>query len=107
MILMPEIPVSIQASLDRFIALAQQWVEIESVYVYGSHAKGTATKWSDIDVAVISPAFAPDIFQARVWLLGLAAQVDDRIEPTPFTPQDFTPNDPLVSEIQRFGARWL
>ena len=38
-------------------------------------------------------------------LLHLAAQVDDRIEPAPFTPQDFGPSDPLVSEIQRTGVR--
>ena len=40
-------------------------------------------------------------------LLRLAAQVDDRIEPAPFTPQDFVPSDPLVSEIQRTGVRLM
>ena len=37
--------------------------------------------------------------------MRLAAQIDERIEPHPFTPQDFNANDPLVSEIQRTGVR--
>jgi len=40
------------------------------------------------------------IFQARVALLRLAAQIDVRIEPHPFTPEDFTINHPLVNEIR-------
>jgi hypothetical protein len=39
--------------------------------------------------------------------MRLAAQVDDRIEPAPFTPEGFIPSDPLVSEIQRTGVRLI
>ncbi len=103
---MAESTTSVTESLQRFIDLLQRRLpQIEAVYFYGSRARGSATAWSDIDVAVVSPAFAPDLFQARVMLLRLAAQVDDRIEPAPFTPQDFIPSDPLVSEIQRTGVR--
>jgi len=103
---MVEIAVSIQPSLQRFVErLLQQQRRIEAVYLYGSQVQGIDTSWSDIDVAVVSPDFAGDLFAARVWLLRLAAEIDDRIEPAPFTPEDFNTSDPLVHEIQCTGVR--
>lgn len=96
----------ITESLQKFLtALRQRLPQIQAVYLYGSQVRDTATAWSDIDVAVVSSAFGPDLFQARLMLLRLAAEIDDRIEPTPFTPETFTPSDPLASEIQRTGVR--
>jgi len=102
---MAAIPDTVKESLERFLAMVQQRRRVEAFYLYGSQIKGTATEWSDIDVAVVSPDFSSDLFQERLALMRLAAQVDDRIEPHPFTPQDFDANDPLVSEIQRTGVR--
>jgi len=102
---MAESPDSIKEILKRFLAAVQQRQRVEAAYLYGSQVEGTATEWSDIDVAVVSPDFSADLFQERVALMRLAAQIDDRIEPHPFTPQDFNANDPLVNEIQRTGVR--
>ena len=96
---------AIEQRLKQFIAAVQQQQPISAAYVYGSQVKGTATEWSDIDVAIISPDFAADLFQARVALLRLAAQIDVRIEPHPFAPEDFTINHPLVNEIRQTGIR--
>ena len=71
----------------------------------GSHLTGKADEWSDIDVAVISPQIGPDRFEERVRLTKIAFAVDDRIEPLPFSPDSFTPDDPLVREILRTGRR--
>ena len=92
-------------SIARFLADVQRRRRVVTVYLYGSQIKGTATDWSDIDLAIVSPDFAADLFQERVDLLRLAAQIDDRIEPRLFRPDDFTNNDPLVSEIRRTGVR--
>jgi predicted nucleotidyltransferase len=78
---------------------------ITAAYVFGSEIRGQAGPWSDIDVAVISPDFAGDLFAAQVALMLLAAKVDDRIEPRAFSPESFTLNDPLASEIQKTGVR--
>ena len=103
---MVESTIPIIESVQRFITLLQQQLpQLEAVYLYGSQTQNTATAESDIDVAVVSSALTADLFQSRVMLLRLAAQVDDRIEPAPFRPQDFTLSDPLVSEIQRTGMR--
>lgn len=93
------------ASVERFLVVVRQRRRIEAAYLYGSQALGSARPWSDIDVAVISPDFSDDLFQERVILMRWAAEIDDRIEPQPFTPDRFGPNDPLASEISRNGVR--
>jgi predicted nucleotidyltransferase len=102
---MAEIADNVIQSLQRFLTAVRQVRRIEAAYLYGSQVKGTATQWSDIDVAVISPDFQADRFQERLLLMRLAARVDDRIEPHPFRPEDFQATCPLVSEIQRTGVR--
>jgi uncharacterized protein len=102
---MAEIAPGIRRRVERFAALLKERQHVDAVYLYGSQVTGTACPWSDIDVAVVSPEFSDNLFQARVALLRLAAQVDDRIEPTPFAPEDFTPSNPLASEVQRTGVR--
>ena len=62
---MVTIPSAIEQSVARFIAAAQQQQRIVTAYLYGSQVKGTATQWSDIDVALVSPDFAANLFQGR------------------------------------------
>ncbi len=100
---MAHIPKNIVSSVQKFVTLVQQQRRVEAIYLYGSYAKGTATQWSDIDLAVISPDFSDDLFQEQVNLMLLAAKVDDRIEPRPFTPATFKLTEPLVSEIRKTG----
>ena len=102
---MAQIAPDVIASVERFLAVVRQRLRIEAAYLYGSQAVGSARPWSDIDVAVISPDFSDDLFQERVTLMRWAAEIDDRIEPQPFTPERFGPNDPLASEISRSGVR--
>ena len=102
---MAEIPDTVAASLRQFLAAVRKQWRVEAAYLYGSQTRGTATEWSDIDVAVVSPDFSDDLFEERLTLMRLAAQVDDRIEPHPFRPQDFDTSAPLVGEIRRTGVR--
>jgi predicted nucleotidyltransferase len=44
--------------LTRFIKETKKRIPVEKVIVFGSHAKGTPKKYSDIDIAVISPKFS-------------------------------------------------
>jgi predicted nucleotidyltransferase len=104
---MAEIAPDILASVERFLAVVRRRLRIEAAYLYGSQVTGSARPWSDIDVAVVSPDFSNDLFQERVTLMEWAAGIDDRIEPQPFTPDRFGPNDPLASEISRRGVRLL
>ena len=102
---MATIPAPVTESVKRFLAAVKQRQRIKAAYLYGSQVKGTAMPWSDIDLVIISPDFSADLFQEQLELLRLAAQIDDRIEPRPFRPDDFNPTEPLVSEIKRTGLR--
>jgi uncharacterized protein len=102
---MDKIPASIEMTIRKFIKEAGQSHRIKSAYLYGSYAKGVASKWSDIDIAVILTDFSDDLFEERVSLMRIAAQIDDRIEPYPFLEETFTANNPLVHEIQKHGIR--
>lgn len=62
-------------------------------------------RWSDIDVAVISPDFSTDRFEKRVQLMRITSRIDDRIEPVPFRPETFSKSDPLAFEIMKHGIR--
>ena len=102
---MAEITGVVTESVERFLAAVRMHRRIEAAYLYGSQIRGTASEWSDIDVAVISADSSSDLFEEWLMLMRLAVQVDDRIEPHPFRPQDFHNNAPLASEIQRTGVR--
>jgi len=100
---MDRIPPEIEQVIYRFIDLIKEERCILKVFLYGSHAKGISRKWSDIDLAVVSPDFSEDLFDERVKLMRVASDIDERIEPSPFRPGDFNENDPLVREIKRSG----
>jgi len=102
---MGKVPASIEESVQRFINAASQRYRIEEAYLYGSQAKGIASSWSDIDIAVISSDFSDDLFEERLVLMHIAAKIDDRIEPHPFTESIFNSNNPLGNEIQKNGIK--
>jgi len=102
---MANISPSIEKSVQRFLYMVRSRYRIQAAYLYGSQVKGKATQWSDIDVAVVSPDFSDDLFEERLILMQLAADIDDRIEPSPFKVETFNVNDPIANEIQKRGIR--
>jgi uncharacterized protein len=102
---MVEIPVAVTDSVRHFIRILRKDKRIISVYMYGSFVYGTADKWSDVDLAIISPDFSEDLFEERVNLMKIAVKIDDRIEPHPFRPDDFNLKHPLVKETSERGIK--
>jgi len=77
-----------------------------AVYLFGSHAKNKNTKWSDIDVAVVSDKLKRDWWKNEMLLSHISLDVDSRIEPHGFTVKGFEDDsDPLVYEIKKTGVR--
>ena len=97
----------IKKIIKHFLDEVRKKYNIDGAYLYGSYAKGTSNKWSDIDIAIISPDFSDDLFAERLTLMQLAASIDDRIEPKPFKAELFDRNDPLVDEIQKNGIPFI
>lgn len=93
----------IKKIIKIFLSDVRKDKQVLKAYLYGSYAKGVAGKWSDIDLAIVSPDFSEDLFEERLRLMKLALKVDDRIEPSPFRPEDFDINNPLVHEINSYG----
>ena len=100
------------AEIDDFIIkkvkmfllkLKESGVSVDSAYLFGSYAKRGGSEFSDIDVAVISSDFSEDRFEEGVRLAKIAGQIDNRIEPVPFTPGSFVDDDPLAWEIKKDG----
>lgn len=55
---MVEIDASVMEAVHRFLAkIRENGIHISSAYLFGSFARGKGSKWSDIDVAVISGDF--------------------------------------------------
>jgi len=77
---------------------------LKAAYLFGSQVTGKAHEWSDIDILLISPDFVGNRVDTRVELMGLARDVDDRIEPHPMSPEEFELSNPLAAEVMRTGV---
>lgn len=97
-------PVVVQKVHSFLQVLRLKGFQIYQAYIFGSYAKGQVNKWSDIDVAIISPQIGNDRFEERVRLTELAISVDDRIEPLPFSLENFKDDDPFVRQIKAEGV---
>jgi predicted nucleotidyltransferase len=86
--------------------LEENKYSFSAIYLFGSFGKGKPHKWSDIDIAVVSKELDKNWDQARFKLWELREEIDDRIEPHGFSPEDFKNDwDPMVYEIKKTGVR--
>ncbi len=85
----------------RFKELIKDYFKLEKVYLYGSYARDTYTKDSDIDVAVIVEKIEGDFFETTPVLWKLRRQIDDRIEPILL--ESGNDHSGFISEIQSYG----
>lgn len=84
--------------------LQDDGINVTGMLLFGSHARGAAREWSDIDVAVISPDFGRDYFEERVHLMKLAQRASSSIEPHPLNPDDLNDRwSTLATEVRRWG----
>lgn len=105
---MPESRDQINNIIRQYMALIKKNnIMIEKAFLFGSYANGNPTDWSDIDVAIISTDFSGDRFTDRRKVVPLRREIDRRLEPIPYRPEDFKENDPLVVEILRNGIQIL
>lgn len=86
--------------------LIELGIPVDSVFIFGSHVKGTQKKWSDLDVCVVSPIFGVDRLSERVLLSRISRNVSDDIEPHPMSPKDLDDKfSPLSNEIRSYGLK--
>ena len=86
--------------------LKEKNYHFEFIYLFGSYGKGNSHKWSDIDIAVVSKKLKRNYDKNRFLLWKLRRDIDLRIEPHGFTPEEFNdPCNPMAHEIKKTGIR--
>lgn len=95
----------IMQSIEKYIEKISKYYKIEAIILFGSYAKGTENKDSDIDIAVISSDFK-NIIQDGADLIGFTWKIDTRIEPHPIRTEDYENiTTPFVQEIVNTGIK--
>ncbi|MEW5950163.1 MAG: nucleotidyltransferase domain-containing protein [Thermodesulfobacteriota bacterium] len=96
----------IYESIERYVEeLRKRDIDILAAYLFGSYAKGRATEWSDIDVALLTRQFIGDSFDFKFLLMKIAREIDFNIEPHPYLVDEFNEDNPLAAEVIRTGER--
>jgi predicted nucleotidyltransferase len=96
--------VSVVDLIKKYIArLNQHNISVQKVLLFGSYNKGTPRADSDIDIAVISTAFEGDRYSDRRRIVPFRRGIDSRIDPVPFTPEEFAAGGMLIDEIKGTG----
>jgi predicted nucleotidyltransferase len=84
---------------------AKKVLPIRRVVLFGSYAKGMATKQSDVDICFFLDSFGDkqrvDILQE---LIRLAYSFDEYFEPTVFETSDLHNDNPFVKEVLKTGV---
>jgi predicted nucleotidyltransferase len=101
-----EIPYPARLIIDQFLSeLAANDITIEQAVLFGSYAKGTFDEWSDIDLALVSSAFEGERFKDREKIRRIKLKVSSLLEPAPYTPEEFTADNPFIKHLIETGIR--
>jgi predicted nucleotidyltransferase len=91
---------------DLVDSLLANKIAVDKIILYGSYAKGNPRDFSDIDIAVISPAFkGKKILDIQAELARVFSKYLSIIEPVGYSSEDFQSAEPetLLGEIKRSG----
>ena len=101
---MDRIPESIQEIIKDYIMNLSKQIPIARAILFGSYAKGTTHKYSDVHIAIFSDYFK-DMNRADgiYFLLISALDYDVDIEPQPFTMDEYEDPVGFVTEILKTG----
>lgn len=90
----------------KYLSSLPAELDVRKAYIFGSYAKGTQRKESDIDIAVVF-GHMDDFFEMQMELFRRRRNIDLRIEPHPFDMDDFSENNPIAAEIMNTGIEIL
>lgn len=95
----------IKKIIKRYVReLQKSGIDISTVYLYGSYAKGMPKEFSDIDIAVVSPTFAKmDVYERQIVLSKAHHNFKEPIEPIGFTPEQILSGQGFAREVIEKG----
>lgn len=104
---MVQVNARVMRAAQRFVDdVSKAGIRLQGAYLFGSYATGRAHRYSDIDIALISPDFTgwvddlPKISKAL-------RQNDSRIEAVRFRPDTFVDENPLAWQVKTKGISLL
>ena len=96
----------IEESIIKYIDEVSKYYEIEAIIVFGSYAKGTNNKDSDIDIAFIFKNLKNDVIDEELNLMRLRRKIDTRIEPHIIKLEDYKKvSNPFIKEVIETGIK--
>jgi len=96
----------IYKDIKKYVAeLRKKNIDIVAAYLFGSYANGKPTKWSDIDVALLTTKFVGDSFDFKFLLMKIAREINYNIEPHPYLVNEFNEDNPMAKVIMKTGER--
>ena len=97
-----KIPKKLISIVNEYIRiLKEDNLPIKKVILFGSYAKGTQNKWSDVDICIISPQFNKPYNAMQYLVQKVNFNIKYSIEPLGFTPHDFNQDSTLINEIKK------
>ena len=97
---------NIKGIVRKFAKLLSRDIHVQKVILFGSYAHGHPHKYSDIDVAVVSPDLGKRNEMIEMsYLLKKAHEIDLDLEPHPYSPRELKHSEKgsFAYEIQRTG----
>jgi len=92
-------------NVKKYVAAVSKDYKVDGAYLFGSYAKGTSHKDSDIDVAIIMKKIENRILTMGE-LYGYTWGIDTRIEPHPVQIDEYKNSDSMIArEIIKSGIR--
>jgi predicted nucleotidyltransferase len=97
---------SIKEDVVNYVKDVKKAMPIDRAYLYGSYAKGTAERDSDVDLCFFSHTFDDDdTIKIVTKLLGLSGKYQNiDVEPHVFNTAELENDNPFVKEILRTGV---
>ena len=105
---MAEIATNIKSDFARFNIAARKQFPVKDILLYGSYAKGLATKDSDIDMAVVMDRVPEKTkMEITIALYRIALQINPIIEPKCIYWDEYLNPEPasILAEIIRTAVK--
>jgi len=95
---------AVKEETKRYANEVRCQLPVEKAYLFGSYAKGTADKLSDVDVCFFLRDFeGKKRVEVVIHLLRIARDYEAYFEPHVFETSDLENDNPFVKEILRTG----
>lgn len=93
------------AVIRTFLEKIQTELPIERAYLFGSYATGQNRDYSDIDLAIVTPALnSENSITINQRIFSRASRYNVDLEPICFSPEEFEKEElPIVVDIKRTG----